>query len=50
MTAPVHPALARAGTGICASATFWMPTRVEFGHGVARERLGAEAGALAGAP
>jgi hypothetical protein len=50
MTVPAHPALARTGTGICASATFWMPTRVEFGREVARERLGAEAGGLAGAP
>ncbi|HEY1566551.1 MAG TPA: hypothetical protein VGF68_06015 [Solirubrobacteraceae bacterium] len=46
----MHPALARTGTGICTSATFWMPTRVEFGREVARERLGAEAGGLAGAP
>jgi alcohol dehydrogenase len=47
MTAPLHPALARTGTGICASSTFWMPTRVEFARGIARERLGAEARALA---
>lgn len=48
MTASVHPALARTGSGICASGTFWMPTRVQFGRGVARERLGAEARELAG--
>ncbi len=33
MTAPLHPALARTGTGICASSTFWMPTRVQFARG-----------------
>jgi alcohol dehydrogenase len=43
VTEPVHPALARTGTGICASGTFWMPTRVQFARGVAPERLGAEA-------
>jgi alcohol dehydrogenase len=48
MSAPVHPALARTGTGICASSTFWMPTRVEFARGVARARIGAEARGLAG--
>jgi alcohol dehydrogenase len=47
MTAPVHPALARTGAGICASSTFWMPTRVEFARGVAAVRLGAEARGLA---
>ncbi|MFZ1997467.1 MAG: iron-containing alcohol dehydrogenase [Solirubrobacteraceae bacterium] len=41
-----HPALARTGTGIGASSTFWMPTRVEFARGIARDRLGAEARAL----
>jgi len=45
MTESLHPALARQGTGICASSTFWMPTRAEFGRGVA-ERVGAEALAL----
>jgi alcohol dehydrogenase len=51
MTAPLHPALARTGAGICASSTFWMPTRVEFARGVAGARLGAEASGLAdGAP
>ena len=43
MSVPVHPALARTGTGICASSTFWMPTRVEFARGVAHARIGAEA-------
>jgi len=43
VTAPVHPALARTGSGVCASGSFWMPTRVQFGRGVAREQLGAEA-------
>jgi alcohol dehydrogenase len=41
---PLHPALARTGSGICASGTFEMPTRVQFGRGVAaavgREGLG----------
>jgi alcohol dehydrogenase class IV len=46
MSAPVHPALARTGTGICASSTFWMPTRVEFARGLARDRVGAEARGL----
>ena len=46
MTTPLHPALVRTGTGICASSTFWMPTRVEFARGIARARLGAEARAL----
>ncbi len=46
MAAPLHPALARTGTGICASSTFWMPTRVQFARGVAGERLGAQARAL----
>ncbi|MGH2896704.1 MAG: iron-containing alcohol dehydrogenase [Solirubrobacteraceae bacterium] len=46
MTGPLHPALARTGTGICASSTFWMPTRVEFARGLARERLGPEARGL----
>ena len=43
MSAPVHPALARTGSGVCASGSFWMPTRVQFGRGVAREQLGVEA-------
>ena len=47
MTAPVHPALARTGSGICASSTFWMPTRVEFARGITRDRLGPEARGLA---
>ncbi|HET7171895.1 MAG TPA: iron-containing alcohol dehydrogenase [Gaiellales bacterium] len=34
-TTPIHPALARTGEGICASGTFHMPTRAEFGRGVA---------------
>jgi alcohol dehydrogenase len=42
----VHPALARTGTGICASSTFWMPTRAQFGRGVACDRLGVEARGL----
>jgi alcohol dehydrogenase len=46
VSAPVHPALGRTGTGICASSTFWMPTRAQFGRGVARSRLGAEARGL----
>lgn len=46
MSAPVHPALARTGSGICASSTFWMPTRVEFARGIASERLGPEARGL----
>jgi alcohol dehydrogenase len=46
VTAPLHPALARTGKGICASSTFWMPTRVEFARGVAPERLGPEARGL----
>ncbi len=41
----LHPALTRQGTGLCASSTFSMPTRVEFGRGVAA-RCGAEAIAL----
>jgi alcohol dehydrogenase len=43
MSAPVHPALARTGSGICASSAFWMPTRSEFARGVASERLALEA-------
>ena len=35
MAAPIHPALARTGEGICATGTFHMPTRAEFGRGVA---------------
>jgi alcohol dehydrogenase len=31
---PVHPALARTGTGVAADGTFEMPTRVQFGRGV----------------
>jgi len=46
MSASLHPALARTGTGICASSTFWMPTRVEFARGLARERIGPEARGL----
>ncbi len=45
----LHPALARAGSGICASSTFWMPTRVEFARGVARDRIGPEARGLVAA-
>jgi alcohol dehydrogenase len=37
-----HPALARTGQGICATSTFWMPTRAEFGRGLAA-RCGEEA-------
>ncbi|HEX3689850.1 MAG TPA: iron-containing alcohol dehydrogenase [Solirubrobacteraceae bacterium] len=48
MSAPLHPALARTGSGICASSTFSMPTRVEFARGVGRERIGAEARGLGG--
>ncbi len=32
---PLHPALARTGAGVCAAGTFEMPTRAEFGRGVA---------------
>jgi alcohol dehydrogenase len=32
---PLHPALARTGTGVAADGTFDMPTRVQFGRGVA---------------
>jgi alcohol dehydrogenase len=42
---PLHPALARSGSGICASGTFEMPTRVQFGRGVAAT-VGREAVAL----
>jgi alcohol dehydrogenase len=45
VTGTVHPALARQGSGVCATSTFWMPTRVEFGRGVAGS-CGAEASAL----
>jgi alcohol dehydrogenase len=45
VTATLHPAIARTGQGICATSTFWMPTRAEFGRGVAA-RCGAEARAL----
>jgi len=33
-TKPVHPALARTGSGVAADGTFDMPTRVQFGRGV----------------
>lgn len=33
-SSPVHPALARTGTGVAADGTFEMPTRVQFGRGV----------------
>ena len=45
--APRHPALARTGSGICASGTFEMPTRVEFGRGLAAS-VGETARALGG--
>ena len=45
MSAGAHPALARRGTGVCAEGSFWMPTRVQFGAGVAAS-AGAEARAL----
>jgi alcohol dehydrogenase len=32
---PNHPAFARTGTGVAADGTFHMPTRVQFGRGVA---------------
>lgn len=45
--APLHPALARSGEGVCATGSFNMPTRAEFGRGIART-AGAEAVALGG--
>jgi alcohol dehydrogenase len=42
---PPHPALARIGEGICASGTFHMPTRAEFGRGCSAT-VGAEATAM----
>lgn len=41
----VHPALARTGEGVCATGSFNMPTRAEFGRGIAAT-AGAEATAL----
>ncbi len=32
---PLHPALARRGTGIAADGEFYMPTRALFGRGIA---------------
>ena len=34
MSKATRPALARRGSGICASSTFQMPTRAEFGRGI----------------
>ena len=45
VAAPLHPALARTGEGVCATGSFNMPTRAEFGRGVAAS-AGAEAAAL----
>jgi alcohol dehydrogenase len=42
---PPHPALTRTGDGICASGTFHMPTRAEFGRGSAAT-VGSEAAAM----